>query len=159
MWKHLAEKADSLYPIGGGVADDAPPPERLAGLVRALLRRMTDRSLAENHHRLHLMEMVNPTGLIDKVLPKVRGPLRRRTQALLGELLGPAATSRNIEMCELSLISQCRMARPKPHGRRGPLRVLDELDLDVVADHITRFTLGGIERTRREMEVKEGARP
>ena len=151
VWKHAAEQAAQLYPFDGGVAAQAPASERLRGHIHALVKRMTDNGHLGHFHRLHMMEMANPTGFIDEVIKKIRQPHRDQVQKALCELLGDAARESDIELCELSIIGQCFAAR---HGRgmRTPASraKLTKSELEELAEHITRFSLAGIETIRKE---------
>jgi len=153
VWKHAAEQATRLYPIDGGVAANAPPSERLRGHLHALLRRMTDSGRLGRFHRLHALEMANPTGFLDAVLAEIREPHREPVLRVLRELLGPAASEDEVELCELSVIGQCLAAR---HGRglRSPTQSahLTERDVEELADYITSFSLAGIAAARTRLE-------
>jgi hypothetical protein len=143
-----------LYPIDGGVAVNAPPTERLRGHLHALLRRMTDSGRLGRFHRLHALEMANPTGFLDAVFREIREPHREPVLRVLRELLGPAAGEEEVELCELSVIGQCLAAR---HGRglRSPTpgAPLTERDVDELADHITAFSLAGIAAARARLQT------
>ena len=91
------------------------------------------------------------TGFIDEVIKKIRQPHRDQVQKALYELLGGAAKDSDVELCELSIIGQCFAAR---HGRgmRTPASraALTKSELEELAEHITRFSLAGIETIRKE---------
>ena len=152
VWKHAAEQAIGRYPIDGGVSAKAPASERLRGHIHALVKRMTDSGHLGHFHRLHMMEMANPTGFIDAVIKRIRQPHRDQVLTALRELLGREAKKSNIELCELSIIGQCFAAR---HGRgmRSPTASRAELtkqEVEELAEHITRFSLAGIKTIRKE---------
>jgi len=151
VWKHAAEQAAQLYPFDGGVPPDAPASARLRGHIHALLSRMTDNGQLGHFHRLHMMEMANPTGFIDAVIKQIRQPHRDQVLKALHELLGPNARQNDVELCELSIVGQCFAAR---HGRgiRSPSSHAKPSDEEVaeLAEHITRFSLAGIETIRKE---------
>lgn len=154
VWKHLAAEAVRLHPHDGGVPGDAAAAERLDGHIRALVRRMSDGGRLGCFHRLHLMEMVNPTGLIDEVKRELRGPLRQHLMGSIRELLGPGATEKQVMSCEMSVIGQCRSALHGPWraGRKTQHGSLTKPEIETLADHITRFSLAGIREIRRHIE-------
>ncbi len=160
VWKQAAEQAARVYPIDGGVSPDAPVSERLHGHLRALLRRMTDNGRLGRFHRLHAMEMANPTGFIDAVIKEIRQPHREHISSVLRELLGTKASQADVELCELSVIGQCLAAR---HGRGlsspRPDAPLTEHEVEELADHITRFSLAGIETIRERLETAGNGPP
>jgi AcrR family transcriptional regulator len=154
VWKRLAEEADHLHPIDGGVPPNAPAHERLGGLVRSLVRRMTDRGRLGAFHRLHTMERVNPTGLLDEVMHEIHWPLRQRLLGAIREILGPDASEEDVLRCEMSVIGQCRMMCREGRRRMSPppVRFADDSDVEQLAQHITRFSLGGIQGVRRHID-------
>jgi AcrR family transcriptional regulator len=155
VWRHAAEEAMRLYPFDGGVPATAPVQERLRGFLVALLKRMTDRGRLGSFHRLRLMEMANPSGLIDRVQWQAVQPMRDYIHKLLKELLGPDVTGQELNHCELSLVGPCLMAQmtcqhPLPGSGLGP-----ELDFESFANHCTEFLVAGVKsvrarRTRRK---------
>jgi hypothetical protein len=112
---------------------------------------MTDNGQLGRFHRLHMMEMANPTGFIDAVINEIRQPHRDQLLKALRELLGPRAKQSDVELCELSIIGQCFAAR---HGRgmRSPASraKLTKQEVDELAEHITKFSLAAIETMRQE---------
>ena len=138
----------SLYPIDGGIPADAPVHERLRGFVVALLKRMTDRGRLGLFHRLRMLEMANPTGLIDRVRWQAIQPMRDYIRGLLQELVGPGATEQQLDYCEFNLVGPCLMVQltcHTPAPGRGPVPVND---VDAFADHCTEFLLAGIKAMR-----------
>jgi len=147
-WAQAAEEVEHCYPHDGGVPASAPVEDRLRGNIRAILMRNLDERLS-CFHRLLMMELVNPTGLLDDDFARRLRRARTHTLGMLRELVGPAATQRDLELCEMSLISQCRMVRFRPPGRMGKgLPQYDIKDVDRLVSHIARFTLAGIRAMR-----------
>jgi TetR/AcrR family transcriptional regulator, regulator of cefoperazone and chloramphenicol sensitivity len=84
-------------------------------------------------------------------------PLQKRTQGLVRELLGPHAKDQDVRFCE-TIISQCvnpmvvgRKPQAKQKGKKGPPEIKD---LAAYADHITIFSIAGIQAVRKETEAK-----
>ncbi|MCX5769230.1 MAG: CerR family C-terminal domain-containing protein, partial [Candidatus Hydrogenedentes bacterium] len=61
-------------------------------------------------------------------------------------LMGPEATQRAVEWCEMSIISQCMIAAPGPR-QEGPRAIfgLKPENLELLVEHIVRFSLAGVE--------------
>lgn len=123
-----------------------PPEARLRERVYLMLQKFCDQGSRGQFIRLYLMELANPTGLIDESWRRLIEPKRLQFQKLLRELLGPAASEEAVLLCELSILNQCR-------GfiilRRNDLeyflkRPLTPEAIRQMADHITRFSLAGI---------------
>lgn len=156
VWEALNDAAAVLCPVDGGLPSETPAEVRLHAHVRAALVCAIHPRLAD-FHRIHMYEMVNPSGLLDSQMAEHQQRNREHMRGLLAELLGPAVSPERVDLCELSVISQFRMIRPKC-GNRGPAwhRVFDLPDCDMLADHITRFSLAGIEAMRRHFENIQG---
>ena len=162
VWHKLAEDVQSCWPIDGGLAADAPANERLRAHVHASLGRHSDRQMINFAH-IHMQERVNPTGLLDKELRK-QGKLHRdHMRRVIADLLGENATEADIHLCEMSVVNQFAVLRPpKPHDalqrekeKRPKPYEFTMADIDRLTDHITRFSLGGIETIRQEMDNRK----
>ena len=77
-WRQSFRDSIQAHPPDGGVDSKAPPKQRLAGLVAALLRRINDKDNREFH--IVNKELANPTGLLEEVM-------KRRCCLSAGELL------------------------------------------------------------------------
>jgi AcrR family transcriptional regulator len=156
-WRHSFLESIKAHPPDGGVNDDAPPEERLRGLVAALLHRIGDKNNRE--FLLVQKELVNPTGLLEEVMQREIRPLHERTRALIRDLLGPHIPDMMVQFCEISIISQClnpMVVRRERSGKREPKKDRPEIgDIEAYADFVVRFSLGGIGVIRREAEKKE----
>ena len=151
-WRHAHDQLMVAVPPDGGVPADEPPGGRLRGRIRAGLRR----ALLGDAIELKIMrnEMANPTGLLQQVIDDAILPIREATQALLRELLGPKATSLDVEFCEVNLIAPlmhvAHHRQAQKHSGLGP--VFREDMLDAMTDHFTAFALAGIRESRRRLE-------
>lgn len=151
VWERVEKEIEQLYPINGGVPADAPAPERFRGLISCLLNRALDKRM-EGFHRILTMEIINPTGLIDKEIKQQRKEHRSHTLAIIRELLGPDADEKTVELCEMSVISQCHMILPRPHHKCKER--YKHADVESLTDHITTFSLAGIDAIRLRMKEK-----
>jgi AcrR family transcriptional regulator len=151
-FEHLTRKAETLYPLNGGLPPTVAPEERLRALIHAHLSRMFDPERLGNLHRIFMSEMFDSTGLLAKQLGRRLAQEREHILRILRELLGPQASQRDVQWCEMSVIGQCFMAAPGPgHEDKGPRAIfgLDATEIDRLADHIMTFSLAGIEAILR----------
>jgi AcrR family transcriptional regulator len=148
VWRQAAAEATDLYPIDGGVPAKARVRERLHGFLVALLRRMMDRGRLGMFHRLRMMEMANPSGLIDRVRWKALQPMREYIHGLLRELLGPDATEQELTYCELNLVGPCLMAQLTSQPKHSGAPLFPAVDVESFADHCTGFPLAGVRSVR-----------
>lgn len=156
VWEYVDRDVETRYPIDGGVPAHAPAEERLYGLVFSLLNRALDPHL-EGFHRIRTMELVHPTGMLDDVMTQRLRQYRAYTQHIIRELLGPAAETRTLELCEMSIISQCHVIMPAPHGHRKKFHQFVHADVEELARHITRFSLAGIQAIRQQYAQRQDA--
>jgi AcrR family transcriptional regulator len=123
------------------------PEERLQIYICSLMQIYMAPETQGQFTRLYLMELVNPTGLIEKNM--WHDLIEPRRQILLGiirKLMETEVTDETVLFCEMSIISQCRALL---NIRRSDLEYLlgQSLSPDLIkrmADHITRFSLAGI---------------
>ncbi len=148
----MAHKVEQSYPLDGGLPDTAPPERRLHALIHAHLSRMFHPELMGDLHRIRMAEMFDPTGLLEDLLEQRLSQDRRLTRKVLRELLGPEAAERDVDWCEMSVVSQCFIGMPGPDDKKGPRAVfgLDPADVEQLASHILRFSLAGIKAVRRK---------
>ncbi|MBI2431974.1 MAG: CerR family C-terminal domain-containing protein [Candidatus Hydrogenedentes bacterium] len=157
VFEHLSQQVERLYPLDGGLPEAASPEKRLHALIRALLGRMFDPVRLGVLHRIRMAEMFDPSGVLDEALARWLARDREHIQGVLGELLGPQAARRDIEWCELSVVSQCLICAPGPPGK-GPRDIfrLETSELDRLMEHIFTFSLAGIKAIRRKNSPKAG---
>jgi AcrR family transcriptional regulator len=150
VWQHVFGVVDAKYPLDGGVTEDADPEERLRGFVRAMINRVTDDSMG-SWHEMHMGEFFRPTGLVDDLLKERLSIYRDLTCGIMRGLLGEGADERDVELCEMSVVSQCRMVRSARRRRFPPSPwKFGRDDVDRLVEHISEFSLAGIAARRRQ---------
>jgi len=119
--------------------------ERLRERVRTTLEALLDRQTA--HGTLMQRELADPSEALPHIVRRHIDPMRRALERILGRL-APELDEERIERCTRSVVGQVsfylthRSALLLLMRRRGyPAGFLDE-----VADHVTEFSLGGLER-------------
>ena len=145
-WRHAHDKTLAQVPPDGGIAPDAPPAERLRGRIRAGIQRSMFGDAIE--FRIMQKELANPTE-----------PLHRDMEELMRELLGPRANARDIELCEMCVVSPLLHMRHRQHARRpkAPPSVLNESSLEELVEHLTEYALAGIRQIRKRTEESDGS--
>jgi AcrR family transcriptional regulator len=135
------------YPPTMGVPDDAPAVDRLRGFVRGTLHRMLQTGAAGWHGQLMAREMVEPTAAFDLLIQGSIKPMIDLLQAIVRDLAGPAVADESVRAVSLSVIGQCCFYR---HSRGVITRmfgqgVYADPNIEAIADHVTRFTLAGLQ--------------
>ena len=128
---------------------DLPPRER----IRAYVSVFADRLLGTHHetwiHQLMLREMSDPSPALEMVADEVLRPRMAYLCGAIAEVIGCAPDDPRVVRCALSVTSQFNsMLWTKavaklvnaPDAVPGPI--------DEIADHITQFSLGGIQKVR-----------
>jgi len=123
-----------------------PPEKQLRQLIRLLVKTHDRKKGLSHFMRLYLMELVNPTGLIQQDWIDLIGPRREKFLETVRQIIGPYASRESLLLCEMSVIHQCRALLIM---KRGDLEYflehpLDEAMLDRLADHIVDFSIAGI---------------
>ena len=150
--RHWLGEALRRFPPDGGLGPEAPVKERLAAFVRSWLFRMLGEGTPAWHGRLMAREMSEPTAAFDLVLVETVRPMSQRLGGIMRELLGPEAPDRTVRDCAMSVAGQCCFYR---HAHEMIRRLYPDFDnspqeIEQLADHITRFSLAGIERRASE---------
>ncbi|MBN2056964.1 CerR family C-terminal domain-containing protein [bacterium] len=155
-WTHVAAQVEERFPLDGGLPADAPAHERLRALIRAFIMRSLG---GENccFNKIRMTEIFNPTGLLDKILELYLEKKRTLTRGILRELLGSCTDEKDLDRCEMSLISQCHFLKQTHPGKRMLFSDVLRSGPDELTEHITAFMLAGLHelRTRRETSAQE----
>ena len=105
------------------------------------------------------MEMSNSTGLLTETIVKTLESMQGELPGILRDLLGKKASDEDIQLCEMSIRSQCM--NPMVLGKRHkppeghippPGPPFPELKAEEIADHIVRFSLSGLREVRQHIE-------
>lgn len=121
--------------------DGTPPADKLRGFIRFMTARM-HAPARPSAMRLVMREMAHPSPAAREVILQYIRPKAFALRAILDELL-PEADPRRLLMCGFSVMGQIlfyRQNRPVVELMFGKEQV-EVLDLELVTDHITRFTL------------------
>jgi AcrR family transcriptional regulator len=119
--------------------------DRLRSYVHAFLERLTASDRESWIHRIMSRELEAPTPALDRVVDEVLRPRIAYLAAIVSELMGCPASDPRVGWAVASIQGQCLLYRSQaivirlaPRWRPTPER------LDELADHIARFSLGGI---------------
>ncbi len=160
-WHRSFEVSIEKYPIDGGVPAHAPVEERLRGHIRAAVARCHDPESLD--FDIAHQEMASSTGLLKDIMTESIQPLRETTTSLVREIMGEEATEQQVELCHMSIISQCVGPLMRKSGWRNLGKEPDiceedgaEIDSEAFADHVFEFSLAGIRHAMGSSKLKEG---
>ena len=141
-----------------GDRDPGQTPDcRLREFVGRLLRGLQVRTPETWFPRLMMRELTEPTDALDDVVQSCIRPRFDALVALVRELTGPRVPQRKVELCALSIISQCvHVARAYP--------IVSRLITDMsalpgetrpLAEHIAGFSLAALREIVRQESQHE----
>lgn len=141
------------YPPDEGLTSDTSPEKRLYAFIRSFLKRILGGDTIpghEAHRRLLMRELCDPSPALDWIIEEHVRPNKEILISIISDLLEPNADIKTVGLCALSVIGQCLH-----YGHSRPIinRVADEYMADIenvedLAEHISRFSLGGIKKIK-----------
>jgi len=127
-------------------AEGRAPADQLRAYVRAVSERIFVHGCDSWLHQLINREMTDPTPLVETLVDRGIWPRFDLLSRIVGSLLNRPANDPAVMMCVCSIHSQIVMFRPSPISQQIRVRFnLPEFTPELVADHITAFTLAGLE--------------
>lgn len=141
-----ARQGEDKFPPDAGLGPDATPEERLTVFIRSFLLRVLDPTRPAWFSRLLAHEMLAPTIALDRLINDLFRPQFERLAEIVRALLGPSASPELVLLCCRSILGQCLYyyhAKPAIQ-RMTPDFKYEPADLERVAAHIARFSLGAL---------------
>lgn len=126
--------------------DNASPEDQLRIYIHNLMQNFRENNTQGQFTRLYMMELVNPTGLIQNVWRELIEPRRRELQGIIRKITKDKITDEMVLFCELSIINQCRVLLTVSRNDMEFL-LKQPISSDLIkrlADHIVCFSLSGI---------------
>jgi AcrR family transcriptional regulator len=145
--RYAKTKALEKYPILLGVAETAPPEEKLHAFVQSMLSRIFNQGPTSWHGRLMSREMIEPTPALDSLIEERIRPLTNTLCRIVSEILRCPLTDERVVNCAFSVVSQCVFYN---HCRPAVKRLFpghlpeDPSAIAKLATHITRFSLAAM---------------
>jgi TetR/AcrR family transcriptional regulator, regulator of cefoperazone and chloramphenicol sensitivity len=148
--EHAHQWSVRKYPPDSGLKEEATPEERLRAFIRSFLLRVTVGDAPDWHGRLIAREMAEPSEALSQMVRNSIHPLYLYLAEIVRDLLSMTpeqgdAPDETIFLCSMSVTSQCLNYFTSRHviATLCPAEVSTS-DLEVLTDHITQFSLGGI---------------
>jgi len=128
-----------------------PAAVRLRDFIQGMMRHLLDPLRPAWHSRLMAREMAAPTRMLHNLINDGFRPKVLQLDGILRDLAGGRLSDEEIGCASASIIAQCvfyRQNRPVVL-RLYPGLLSDGDPIDRLADHITAFSLGGLERLKK----------
>jgi AcrR family transcriptional regulator len=139
---------------GSGKAPDA----QLRAYIEVFLHRVAGRDHNSWIHQFMVREMSDPTPALDMVIEQVIRPRMAYLCGVVAELLGCKIEDPRVMRCAVSVHVQCLALFDNPVAHRmSPATDRSPEALDVMVDHIVRFSLAGIDAVRL-LETRKGTK-
>ena len=146
----LFHAALTKYPPTMGAAEGVSAEKRLGVFIKSFLYRACGEGQPAMQ-KVVVKEMADPSGVFPVIVEQMVRPQFLYVRGIVRELMGDVEVEAGVlDRCVFSVIGQClfyRFAQPVIRTLR-PEMTYDEATLDVIAEHVTRFVLAGIEATR-----------
>jgi len=147
------------YPSQVDLNPDATAEQQLRVYVQSMIHRVFDAGRPGWHSKIIAREMVEPTRALETLLEDVARPLHRQLASIVRRLLGSAATDENVRLGALSVMGQCVYYH---HARTVlkrlyPKQMYGAEDIARLVDHITEFSLAGLQELARGKHAKSHA--
>lgn len=167
--EHSFQSATEKYPPTLGIEDGATPEEKLRAYILSFLLGILDEGVPAWHMKLIFQEVSEPAGALDHLVQSYILPDHNYLLGILREMLEEGRASDGegsdfIFLCAMSVVGQCMCYFT---GRRVIRAIhpksFNPADIERIADHVTQFSLAGIQllSKRREAHSKaeSGNRP
>lgn len=154
--RYTQEQSLEKYPTDLGVKPGSPPELRLKAFIRSFLFRIFDEGSIAWHGKLMSREMIEPTAALDALVEEKIRPQAAQLSAIIRELLGPRPKPQQVQLCGLSVVSQClfyHQCRPVV-TRLFPEQKFTGQDIENLAEHIASFSLAAIKQFARSVNRK-----
>jgi TetR/AcrR family transcriptional regulator, regulator of cefoperazone and chloramphenicol sensitivity len=146
-----------------GHASEMPTPEkRLRAYIRDAVLEVygceEDESCWGEVGTIFILEMARPSANLDGLVEHFIRPSSEELRGILWEILGPDASEELVFACGGNIWGQVtQMLFMEPIiSRLHPEFTDSPVDINAMADHITQFTLGGLQAIRNTLEVEKG---
>ena len=141
--KTMQSTTDSIRDAGS----ERPADEQLAAYVSIFLKRVV---AARDSwiHQLMMRELADPTPALDLVLKKVVQPRMAYLRDVIAPMLDCEPDDARVERCAMSIQAQCLALLTHQVAALRP-KSLNERELEVMAQHIAQFSLGGVRAIAR----------
>jgi AcrR family transcriptional regulator len=156
LYKAVFDYARSFAPPELSVQDSiADPEERLRAYIRGLINCVFADGRPAWLGKLLAAEMVEPTGALDEFIEQQIRPNHVRLKSLVRVLVGQDMDEEAARFAAFSITALCVyyyhcrsvVSRLYPQGH------FDRETISAIADHITRFTLGGLKSLRQNTPI------
>ena len=146
VWRHAFAVATKAHPIDGTLPENPSLEDHLHSFALAILHRIFSADETGRFAKLLYREMASPTLALDRIAAEALLPQTRFLGEAIRPWLGKPIKKQELQLCLNSIIGQCvfynfsRPLRERVMGKKS----ISEKEIDRIARHIARFSLGGL---------------
>jgi len=139
--------ANARFPLDGGLPEDAPPEERLKAFIAARLGRIFCNDPNGYAQKMVAHDRRNPVSSVVPLFTEMLAPEHQILGGLIRDLARTEISEESAGLCAFNIISLCDFLSFDQRARNRFLkkRAFSAEDIGRMAEHITRFALGGIQ--------------
>ena len=149
-WKFAFDESISKYPPDGNVSSEASAEEKFKANIKALINRVIDTESYD--FDILYKETANPTGLLSSIMEENIQPIEDYLKIILAELLGDKANEELINLCHMSVMTQCfgpllhirNMKNDEKPSVLRPRELKANMCIETLSEHVVKFSLAGI---------------
>jgi AcrR family transcriptional regulator len=151
--ENIEEACHARHPVHEGLDAPMPPGERLRLLVRNILRlNFPDDPELARRGKLFWLELGNPSPALAPMVERYMRPLKDMLESVVTGIIGPAEPE-TVRLCCGSIVGQTLF-----HAQNRaiitqlyPDKTYNPADVARLAEHITAFSLAGLEAIRARL--------
>ena len=151
VWRHAFAIASKAYSLDSGLPVDPSVEDYLYSYASALLHRIFSEDESGIFAKLLYFEMASPTLALEKIATDVLFPQSQHMAFVIKKMLGEEIDEQTLFLCKRSIIGQCafyNFSRPL-RGHVMGCASMSEDEIDRIARHIARFSLGGLKEIKK----------
>lgn len=155
VWRYIFSQAENKYPLDLH-GSEIKPEAKLFRFFHTMLLRVFDEDKAGYFPKIMIREMVEPTKSLDDIVIEIIKPMSNKIDSIIYEFLGNNAPETTVALCKMSIVSQyVLMGINKPiRERLGSANAIDKSQLEIMARHMSDFTIAGIKNIKKHLKRK-----
>jgi AcrR family transcriptional regulator len=145
-------RAAKLDAVRAAFDQNAPPEQILRAVVKTRLESLRGLDLGDWHFRIFAHELAKPTPAMNVIVNEAIRPLYSRLCKLISSILRLQPGDAKTRLCANSIIGQILFYAfaGQVINRLGPKMKITTTQVDLIADHITEFSLAYLQHAKRK---------
>ena len=151
VWEKACFIANETYPVDGGLPENSSVEEGIHAFASAILHRIFNEGESGLFANLLYREMASPTLTLKEIAKDFLFPQSQHMVSVVKKMPGSELDEHTLFLCVHSIIGQCafyNFSRPLREHMIGQ-KTMTESEIDRIARHIARFSLGGIKEIQK----------